>query len=77
MYFSAKRDGALTLRHLREHRVTPEALVGYLAFSLGLRDRPTPCRASDLVDGFDIRRIRRQDWRLPDDLTAELARSRA
>lgn len=71
----SKRDGALTLRHLREHAVTPEALVGYLAFSLGLRERPTPCRASDLIDDFDIRRIRREDWRLPDDLTRELTRS--
>lgn len=70
----SKRDGALTLAHLREHGVRPEALVGYLAFSLGLLDRPKPCKASDLIEGFDITRIRKPDWRLPDDLTNELLR---
>lgn len=68
----SKRDEGRTLRALRGAGVAPERLVGYLAFSLGLLDRPEGCRAADLVPLFDWRKIRRQDWVLPDDLAARL-----
>lgn len=64
----SKRDQGLTLRSLREARIRPEALVGYLAFSLGLLDRPEPCRPGELVAGFGWGRLRREDWRLPEGL---------
>ncbi len=70
----SKRDHGLTLRSLREAGVEPEALAGYLAFSLGLLERPEPCAARDLVPVFSWEAIGREDWRLPADLAAELDR---
>jgi len=63
----SKRDQGLTLRSLREAGVSPEAVAGYLAHSLGLIDRPEPCRPADLVPGFAWEKIGRADWRLPED----------
>lgn len=68
----SKRDGALTLRALRAAGVRPEALVGYLAHSLGLRERPRALSPKELLEGFSFERIVRQDWRLPGDLAGEL-----
>ncbi len=70
----SKRDQGLTLRSLREAGVAPRAVVGYLAFSLGLLDRPEPCRPADLVPTFAWERIGRADWVLPEDLAGELRR---
>lgn len=70
----SKRDGGLTLRSLRDQGVTPESLVGYLAHSLGLVDRPEPVAASQLIERFAWQRIRRDDHTLPPDLAAVLAR---
>lgn len=63
----SKRDRGVTLRSLREAGVHPEAFVGYLAWSLGLLDRPEPCRPAELIPAFSWERIRREDWRLPED----------
>jgi glutamyl-tRNA synthetase len=63
----SKRDQGLTLRSLREAGVAPEALTGWLGWSLGLLDRPEPCRPSDLVPLFAWERIRREEVRLPRD----------
>jgi glutamyl-tRNA synthetase len=69
----SKRDGGLTLRSLREAEVAPEAVTGYLAYSLGLLDRFEPCRPADLVPVFAWERIGRADWTLPEDLAALLS----
>ncbi len=68
----SKRDQGLTLRSLREAGVAPEAVAGYLAFSLGLLDRLYPCRPADLVPLFAWERIGRAGWVLPEDLAGEL-----
>lgn len=68
----SKRETSLTLAALRAAGVQPEALVGYFAYSLGLRDRPEPLSAIDLVSSFDWGLIAREDWRLPLDLAREL-----
>lgn len=68
----SKRDGALTLGALRTAGVAPERLVGYLAYSLGLRARPDPCPPRALIEGFAWRRLGRRDWRLPEDLATVL-----
>jgi glutamyl-tRNA synthetase len=69
----SKRDQGLTLRSLREAGVAPEAVAGYLAFSLGLLDHPEPCRPADLVPVFAWEKIGRADWLLPEDLAESLA----
>ncbi|MFR0619681.1 glutamyl-Q tRNA(Asp) synthetase [Bifidobacterium thermophilum] len=48
----AKRDRALDLGVLREEGVSPERVIGYCAWMLGLLPQPVPCRPSDLLDGF-------------------------
>jgi glutamyl-tRNA synthetase len=64
----SKRDQGLTLRSLREEGASPQAVTGYLAHSLGLLDRPEPCRPADLVPIFAWEKIGRADWILPEDL---------
>jgi glutamyl-tRNA synthetase len=68
----SKRDQGLALRSLREAGVSPEKVAGYLAHSLGLLDRPEPCRPADLVPVFTWERIGRADWVLPADLAGLL-----
>lgn len=58
----SKRDQALTLRSLREEGARPEAIAGILAYSLGLLDRPEPCRPADLIPLFAWEKIGRSDW---------------
>jgi len=58
----SKRDRALELRSLRAAGVAAEALTGYLAFSLGLLDRPAPCRPADLVPLFAWEKVGREEW---------------
>lgn len=70
----SKRDGGLTIDALRREGVSAESLTGYLAYTLGLLDRPVAARPSDLVSVFSWSKVRREDWRLPPDLSAELAR---
>lgn len=62
----SKRDQGLTLRSLREEGASPEAVTGYLAHSLGLLDRPEPCRPADLIPIFAWEKIGRADWVLPE-----------
>jgi glutamyl-tRNA synthetase len=68
----SKRDAGLTLRALREEGVRPEALAGYLGWSLGLLDRPEPCSAKEMVDRFSWDRIGMEAWVLPENLAAVL-----
>lgn len=58
----SKRDGARTLRSLREAGTHPEAVVGELAASLGIIDRPDPCRPGDLLREFAWEKIGREAW---------------
>jgi glutamyl-tRNA synthetase len=64
----SKRDAGLTLRSLREAGVRPQALVGYLGWSLGLLERPEPCAAAEMIDWFAWKRIGTESWVLPEDL---------
>ncbi len=68
----SKRDEALTLRSLREAGVSPEALIGVLAHSLGLLDAPAPLSAQAIIPRFDWSRIRPEPWRLTDVFTKSL-----
>jgi len=54
----SKRHEGVTLRGLRESGMAAEAIVGRLAGLLGLRSSSGPVVACDLVDGFDLGRVR-------------------
>ncbi len=54
----AKRHGAVSLGELRAGKVRPEDIVGWLAWSCGLVERPEPTSAASLIGEFDLRRIR-------------------
>lgn len=54
----AKRHGDSRLRFYREQGISPTAIVGYLAMTLGFRDRCESVTPKDLLD--EIRQ--RQDW---------------
>jgi glutamyl-tRNA synthetase len=58
----SKRDRATTLRSLREEGTHPEAVVGRLAASLGIIDRPDPCRPGDLLREFAWEKVSREPW---------------
>jgi glutamyl-tRNA synthetase len=58
----AKRDGDLSLNHLRETGVDPSRVVGLLAWSAGLIDKLQPATPKDLVGEFSLKRIGRQDF---------------
>ena len=58
----AKRHGDTRLATLREQGVTAERLIGLLAWSCGLVDRPEPVAAAELVNEFDLAKLPRQPW---------------
>jgi len=53
----AKRHGDTRISILRERGVPPETLVGFLAWSAGLRPTSAPVSARELLQGFDLSRI--------------------
>ena len=56
----SKRDKDLDLGILRQ-RMTPESLLGLLAFSAGLIDRNVPISARELACDFSFDKLRRDD----------------
>ena len=62
-----KRAGAPGLEALRARGVAPEALLGWLGWSLGCLANPEPCRAADLIPGFEWSRVPAGEVRIPQD----------
>jgi len=52
-----KRAGAFGLEEWALKGISPEAVLGWLGYSLGCLDRPNPCRAGDLVPAFRWDRV--------------------
>lgn len=57
----AKRHQSCELRALREQGVGTNELVGYLGWISGMQTRPTPCRAEELLRGFDWKHLVKDD----------------
>ena len=55
----AKRHGDTSLAYFRSEGFQAEKILGYLAWSSGLRPDCEPCRAADLVAGFDMNSLPR------------------
>jgi glutamyl-tRNA synthetase len=58
----AKRHGDTRLATLRDARVSAEKLVGLLAWSCGLIDRPEPVQPRELLTAFDLTKLPREAW---------------
>lgn len=58
----AKRHGDTRLATLRDAGVAPENLIGLLAWSCGLIDRPEPVRPRELLTSFDLVKLPREAW---------------
>ena len=59
----AKRDGDLDLTAL-SRELSPQAILGMLAFSLGILEENRPADLAELTRAIDWRRVRTQDVRL-------------
>jgi glutamyl-tRNA synthetase len=73
----AKRHGDTRLATLREQGVRPQRLVGLLAWSCGLLQRPEEVAPADLVPSFSLERVCRQPWVFQEEHQAWLAGSSA
>jgi len=62
-----KRAGALGLEALASRGISVLELVGWLGWSLGCRERPEPCPADELIQGFDWSRVPRGELKVPPD----------
>ena len=60
----AKRHGAVGLAELREGGADPRAMVGRLAHSAGLLERPEPCAPAELVERFEPGALGREATRI-------------
>jgi glutamyl-tRNA synthetase len=58
----AKRHGDTRLATIRAAGVSARALIGWLAWSCGLRETTEPIAAADLVEDFQWSRLSRQPW---------------
>lgn len=63
----AKRDKDLDLSALAQ-RFTPEDMLGFLAFSVGLLEEIRPMTLEALLPLFDWNKLSHEDWRLPTDI---------
>ena len=53
----AKRHNSLRLATLRQNRVSPERIIGWLAWLAGLQDSARPARPSEFLTGFTFSRL--------------------
>jgi len=60
-----KRAGAPGLESLKARGISPEAILGWLGWSLGCLGRPEPCTAPDLIGAFDWARVPTDEARVP------------
>ncbi len=58
----AKRHGDTSLAHFRRAGVAADEVLGYLAYSAGLRNDRKPVVARDLLDGFRLDLLRTEPW---------------
>lgn len=60
----AKRHASLSLASLRQQGVSAWRIIGLLAHIAGFADRVEPLHPKDLVSSFDLKKLRRDDYRL-------------
>ena len=60
----AKRHGSVSIAEIREAGRRPEEVIGWLVESCGLRPDRSPVRPEELIEDFDLNRIKREETRL-------------
>lgn len=70
----AKRHGAVTAAAVRSRGFRAEQVVGTLAHSLGLTESAAPVAAGELVDSFELARLRRAPWVFDDEAVSRDAK---
>lgn len=68
----AKRHGDTSLRAFRNQGVSAETILGWLAWSCGLQNDATPCRAEELIDVFHMNKLSRKQVVWSGDLKAPM-----
>ncbi|MDE0586693.1 MAG: tRNA glutamyl-Q(34) synthetase GluQRS, partial [Planctomycetota bacterium] len=53
----AKRHGDTSLSHFKQHNVSPQKIVGWLAYASGLTSDLHECMPQELLGGFDLRNL--------------------
>ena len=71
----SKRDKVMTLQSLRQAGVKPEQLIGFLGKSIGLIDSVSNKTPADLIPLFRWDRVRKDNIRLPEDLSGFLKKN--
>ena len=57
----AKRHNSLCLATLRQNRVAPEQIIGWLAWLAGLQDSPRPAKPTEFLAGFVFSRVPKEN----------------
>jgi glutamyl-tRNA synthetase len=68
----AKRHGDTRIASLRAAGVAPERLIGFLAWTCGLRATAVPCRVRDLIADFDLAKLPRTPLVFTDEMQRRL-----
>ena len=68
----AKRSRGLSLSDLQGRGIRPETVVGWLAYAVGLLDRPEALKPAELLDDFQMDRISTSPVMLTESLTKHL-----
>jgi glutamyl-tRNA synthetase len=68
----AKRHGDIAISGIRTAGVRPEKVVGFLAASSGLIERPEPMQASELIPLFHMERIPKEPVSVTEDMLRQL-----
>ncbi|MEL6615162.1 MAG: glutamate--tRNA ligase family protein, partial [Bacteroidota bacterium] len=70
----SKRDGAVTIREIRDAGALPEALLGWLAWALGQTPEPRPLAPEAIAKAWQWAAVRPDPVEVPRDLDRTLAR---
>ena len=69
----SKRDGAVSVREIRDLGAAPEAVIGWLAWALGQVPTPEPLAPEAVARGWRWEAVRPEPVRVPPDLGGALA----
>ncbi|CAM2885029.1 tRNA glutamyl-Q(34) synthetase GluQRS [Paenibacillus sediminis] len=68
----AKRHGAIALHSIRAQGISPEKVVGYLAYMSGLIPKPEPVKASELIEHFEPKAVSTTPFTLNEQILEQL-----